>query len=135
MQSKLWENGRFVGGFVGAILRALVMCVNFHWYGGNFLALMCLVSAVLGGLCGAVTAGSHTVLRGALWGGVVSGLSFAMFVFPIAFVASFFGAAGSVERFSMPYLLERAAVGAIAGAIGAFVKQHNRPMVAVAAPL
>lgn len=124
----LLQNGVFVGALLGGFSRGLLAFYNMggDWSLFIVLALLCVPSAALGALCGGLAGNSQTPLRGALWGALLSGLSFAAFVVPVAWVASLFNAAGKVEQFSLPLLLQRVVLGALVGFAAAEIGRRGR---------
>ena len=130
MKRNLWQNGGFVGALMGGLGRGIIAFFNLHGYSGEgwwfVVLILCIPSVLLGALCGGLAGASRTALRGTLWGGLLSGLSFAAFVIPIAWLAELFHAANKVEQFSLPYLLQRVVLGAVLGGLAVFIGQRGR---------
>jgi len=115
------RRGALIGAGVGGVLRGALVFLDLKGEGGVLLLFVVLITVAIGALCGALAGTSRTIVRGAVWGALLAGGMFALFILPVAFIASLFDAGGTVEKFSLPYLLERAAAGAIAGAVGVWV--------------
>lgn len=134
----LFQNGAFVGALLGGLLRWLLAIFNLGGGDGSWfkatgdsgwylvLGLLCIPSAVLGAMCGALAGASRTPLRGLLWGGLLSGITFAALVAPIAMIVALFGAAGKVEQFSLPFLIQRVVLGALVGLVAAEMGRRGR---------
>jgi hypothetical protein len=118
--------GAAAGAVIGGLLRGVLTFINLGAGGGTLLVLMCLPSVGIGALCGVVAGATGHPIKGAIVGFVFAGLMFWLFVMPVAFLASMFGLAGKVEQFSFPYLLQRAIVGAVAGAAGGALGQQSQ---------
>jgi len=132
MKRSLLQNGAIVGALLGGLSRLLLIVLNLHGYVGSAFALMylCVPAVALGLLCGGLAGNSRTPLRGALWGGFLSGASFAAMVVPLALFVTLLGGNGGardVETLSLPYLIQRTVLGAIVGAIGAYIGSRGRP--------
>jgi hypothetical protein len=126
-QPSSWQNGGFIGAVLGGLARGLLAFFNLHgqdgW--GMLILPLCFPSILLGALCGGLAGASRTPLRGAVWGGILSAVSFTVFVIPIAWVFTLFGGAGMVEEFTLPYLLQRVLLGAAVGGFAARIGHHR----------
>ena len=96
MKRSLLQNGAVVGALLGGLSRLLLIVVNLHGELGSAFALMylCVPAVALGLLCGGLAGNSRTPLRGALWGGFLSGASFAAMIVPVALFVTLLGGNG-----------------------------------------
>jgi hypothetical protein len=109
-----------VGAAVGAITR--VAATGMHFPGIVGQPYMAMWVAAIGALIGGVAAATGRVVWGAVVGGVLSGMIFGG-VLSLAALFAYLGVSGPGEPVPLPPLWEVVVIGAIPGAIGAWVGQ------------
>ncbi len=118
--------GGLVGGVLGALVRGWFTSQNLQ-QSGVFELLVCLPSAGIGLLCGAIAGAFCRPLLGALIGAGLSAGVLGLFLLPIGYLLTLLGSPDAIAEFSWPYLLQKAVAGAIAGAVGGYVGKRFQP--------
>jgi len=131
-QSRISLIGALTGALVCAFGRAGVVLLNIG-EAGTVAVLVSLASAAIGLLVGAIAGAFAKPVKGALIGAILSGIIFELFMLPCAHlfgtVGEFFGNQDLGRDFlvsTLPYFLEMAAAGAIAGTIGGLVGKRQK---------
>lgn len=133
-KSSLTTTGMLYGGMIGGLVCAFVRggITLFNLQGGAEIGFLAsLPSAGIGFLCGAVAGSFCRWPLGAMLGAFLSAGVFGLFVIPVAYVFSLFGAAHDVGTFTFSFFIQKAFAGAIAGGIGGYtgmliVRSENR---------